>query len=207
MIDLRAMPLAGQYKMLAADPPWHFKSRTAIKSANPGSRRDAERHYATMSLDAIKALPVGEVAARDAHLLLWTTGPFLAATFEVIEAWGFRYSAIAFAWFKLKRSIEPRQLRLVDVAQFDFHVGLGHTTRHNVELCLLARRGSPRRESRKVREVIISPLREHSRKPEEFYERAEEYAVGPRLELFARQRRPGWDSWGNEVEKFAEAAE
>lgn len=204
MTDLLNLPRAGQYAMIAADPPWHFKARTALKMANPGSRRDVERHYETLSIDQIKALPVGDIAARDAHLLLWITGPMLVQGehLPIIKAWGFKPSSIAFTWVKLKRSIDTRQLRVVTTAESDLHVGLGLTTRKNAEFCILARRGNARRISKKVREIILAPVREHSRKPDQFYDRAREYAAGPYLEMFSRERRPGWDSWGLEVGKF-----
>lgn len=92
---------------------------------------------------------------------------------------------------------------LFGVTADDLHVGLGYTTRKNAEDCLLFRVGKPRRAARDVEEVIIAPLREHSRKPDEAIERIERFCDGPRLELFARQSlRPGWDMWGNEVGKF-----
>lgn len=197
----------GKYGAIVADPPWHFKARTALQVGNPTSRRDAERHYAVMGLDNICALPVRQLAAKDAHLFIWTTGPCLRQTFEVIEAWGFRYSAVAFTWVKLKRSHNPTQLRVLPTSEADLHVGLGLTTRKNAEFCLLARRGNARREAKNVREIILSPVREHSRKPDEAYDRVQRYCAGPYLELFSRQQRPGWDTWGNETTKFNEAAE
>lgn len=197
------LPLAGSYKMIVADPPWHFRTRTGLQMSNWTSRRDAEKHYKVMGIEDIMAMPVRDLAAKDAHLLLWTTGPCLRLAFDVIEAWGFRYSAVGFTWVKLKRSIDTRQLRLTATQESDLHVGLGLTTRKNAEFCLLARRGGARRESKKVREIILAPVREHSRKPDEFYRRAMEYAAGPYLDLFARERRPGWDSWGMEVDKFS----
>lgn len=196
---------AGKYKMIAADPPWHFRARTALQMTNWTSRRDAEKHYSVLGVEDIKALPVSDWAAKDAHLLLWTTGPCLPQAFEVIEAWGFRYSAVAFTWIKLKRSIDARQSRLLAFGEMDLHVGLGLTTRKNAEFCLLGRRGNAHRNSKRVREIILAPVREHSRKPEEFYRRSVEYADGPYLDMFSRQRRPGWDAWGNEVDKFESA--
>jgi N6-adenosine-specific RNA methylase IME4 len=155
-----------------------------------------------MGIDDIAALPVRDLAAPDAHLFLWATGPCLRQAFEVMEAWGFRYSAIAFTWVKLKRSHNPAQLRILPLADFDLHVGLGLTTRKNAEFCLLGRRGNARRNAKDIREIILSPVREHSRKPDEAYERVQRYCDGPYLELFARQQRRGWTAWGNETAKF-----
>lgn len=156
-----------------------------------------------MSIEDIAGLPVQALANDDAHLFLWTTGPFLRRAFDVIDAWGFKYSGIAFTWIKLRRSHNPLQMRALPLADYDLHVGLGLTTRKNAEFCLLARRGNARREAKDVREVILSPVREHSRKPDEAYARVERYCAGPYLDLFARERRPGWDAWGNETERFA----
>jgi N6-adenosine-specific RNA methylase IME4 len=197
----------GKYAAIAADPPWHFRARTALQVGNWTSRRDAEKHYAVMGLEDIKAMPVKDLAAKDAHLFIWTTGPCLRQTFEVIEAWGFRYSAVAFTWVKFKRSHNAMQLRIVPTIESDLHVGLGLTTRKNAEFCLLARRGNARRIAKNVREIILSPVREHSRKPDEAYARVERYCTGPYLELFARAPRAGWDVWGNQTDKFTEAAE
>lgn len=192
----------GGFRAIFADPPWHFRARTALQTRNFQCARDAEKHYPTMGLDDIAALPVKDIAAKDAHLFLWVTGPCLRHGFEVMEAWGFRYSAVAFTWVKLKRSIDTRQLRLTATAESDLHVGLGLTTRKNAEFVLLGRRGSARREAKNVREIILSPVREHSRKPDEAYRRVERYCVGPYLELFARTQREGWSAWGNETAKF-----
>lgn len=193
----------GRFGCILADPPWAFKSYTALTKANEKIRRDVEKHYPTMSLADIKALPVREVAARDAHLWLWTTGPFLPKAFEVIEAWGFRYSGSGLVWIKLKKSHE-KQLKLLSSEDMEreLAVGLGYTTRKNAEFCLLARRGNARRIDKSIREIVLSPLREHSRKPEVQYNRIERYCDGPRLEMFARNVRLGWHQWGNDTRKF-----
>lgn len=196
--DGRCRPPLGGWRLISADPAWHFRARTVLTKSNWVSRRDAEKHYPVMDLDDIKALPVPAMAAEDCHLFLWVTGPILEKAFEVIRAWGFRYSAIAFDWIKLKRNWPDG----APVTETDLHVGLGLTTRKNAEYCLLARRGNAKRLSRDVRAVIFSPRREHSRKPDDAFARMRRYAAGPYLELFARTRRPGWDCWGNQLDKF-----
>lgn len=204
MTDLLKLPHAGKYAMVAADPPWHFRARTALQMTNWTSRRDAEKHYSVLGIDDIAALPVKDIVADDAHLLLWITGPLFVEGkhLPIMKAWGFRPSSVAFTWVKLKRSLDTRQLRMTATQESDLHVGLGLTTRKNAEFCILGRRGNAKRLSKSVREIILSPVREHSRKPDEFYERAQQYAAGPYLELFSRQSRPGWDHWGNETGKF-----
>lgn len=186
---------------ILADPPWTFKSYA--KSKNPSSDRHVERHYATMALADIMALPIAALAApTGCHLFLWTTGPNLPQALEVMTAWGFKYSGIAFTWAKLKKSFDPNQLRVLPTAAGDFHTGLGFTTRKNCEFVLLGRRGNARRLSKSVRELIIAPRREHSRKPDEVHDRIEAYAAGPHLELFGRTSRKGWTVRGDEVGKF-----
>jgi N6-adenosine-specific RNA methylase IME4 len=187
------------YGAIAVDPPSHFSSYTAIQSQNPSSRRDNERHYSTMSFDQLAALPVAELASPEGcHLFVWTSGPFLPQALALIEAWRFRFSTRCFTWLKTRRTWNP----LEPLTESDFHVGLGLTVRHQTEHVLLARRGNCRRQAKDVREIIIAPRREHSRKPDEFFARVERYCEGPYVELFARARRRGWDCFGGEVDKF-----
>ncbi len=189
--------LAGQrFGAIAADPPWAFKVFAPPKEGQ--QNHNVERHYDTMALADIMAMPVRDIAAKDCHLFLWTTTPHLPSALKVIEAWGFKYSASAFVWIKQRRGFKANQLRFIPNAEADLHVGMGFTTRKNAEICLLARRGSPKRLSRSVREVIISPVREHSRKPDESYQRIEQYCAGPYLELFSRVDRQNWTTWGHQ---------
>ena len=186
------------YAAITADPASHFSSYTAIQSQNPSSRRDNERHYKTMSLEALATLPVWDLAAPDCHFFIWTSGPFLLNALHLIAAWRFKYSTRAFTWLKTKRSWDGHS----PLVEADFHIGLGLTVPHQTEFVLLARRGNCRREAKDVRELIIAPRREHSGKPDEFFRRVERYCSGPYLELFARERQPGWDAWGDEADKF-----
>ena len=198
-VSLLADLPADHFSCILADPPWFFRSRTEFIS-----KRDPRHHYkgGVMSITDIAALPVGAVAAKDAHLFLWVTGPCLEQAFGGIKAWGFRYSGVAFTWIKLKKSHDPNQLRILPTADGDFHVGLGFTTRKNAEFCLLARRGNAKRIAKNIRELIIAPRREHSRKPDETHQRIEQYTTGPYLELFGREQRPNWTVRGDETEKF-----
>jgi N6-adenosine-specific RNA methylase IME4 len=187
------------YGAIAADPASHFKSYTAIQSQNPQSRRDNERHYRVMAFDALAALPVRDLAAPDGcHLFLWTSGPFLPQALRLINVWGFKYSTRAFTWLKTKRGWDGHSSLL----ETDFHIGLGLTVRHQTEIVLLARRGNCRRQRKDIRELILAPRREHSRKPDEFYRRVEAYCAGPYCDLFAREQRAGWSCWGDEVDQF-----
>lgn len=145
------------------------------------------------------ALPVREVAAPACHLFLWATGPMLVHAIKLIHHWGFRYKAMGFVWVKLKRGTDEKLFYSVN----DLHVGLGLTTRHNAEFVLLAKRGHPPRIANDVREIILAPVKQHSRKPEEIYERIEAYCDGPRLELFPGRPRAGWTQWGNPLKEVA----
>jgi len=187
---------------IVADPPWHFRARTALQMTNWTSRRDAEKHYDVLGWEDIAKMPVASLAAKHCHLFLWATGPCLQQAFAVMEAWGFRYSSMAFVWVKLKRSHNPAQLRVLPTAESDLHVGLGLTTRHNAEFCLLGRSTQSKRRAKDVREVILSPVREHSRKPDEMYERVERYCDGPYLDLFAQQCLSNWAVWDNDADKW-----
>lgn len=182
----------GHYKVIATDVPWHFSTRSVR-----GQGRSPSRHYRTMTLADIMALPVEHLAADDCMLMFWTTGTHLEQAFAVLKAWGFKYSGMGFTWLKLKKRHAKPYFTDADV-----HAGTGYTSRKNQEFVLFARRGSPKRLRKDVREPIIEPRREHSRKPEQFYDRAVRLYDGPRVELFARQVREGWDSWGNETSRF-----
>ena len=197
-------PFAGlarrHYPCILADPPWHHKTQSP---KGEQSNRHPLRHYPTMTLEAIKALPVGDLAARDAHLFLWTTGPHLEVAFQVMAAWGFRYSSLAFVWVKRKKSAGDDHDAPLFMDRRDLFTGMGYTTRQNAELVLLGRRGRPVRLSKAIHQVIVAPRQEHSRKPAESHARIERYCAGPRLELFARASLPGWDCWGNDVNRFS----
>ena len=184
------------FACVAADPPWRFKSNSAEK---PG--RNAARHYATMTLAEIEALPVRDVIAKDCILWFWITGPLLVkgAHIPIMRAWGFEPTAVGFTWVKLNRNAQK-----LFFMQQDIFLGGGFTTRKNAEFCLIGKRGKSLRQSASVREVILSPLREHSRKPDEFFEAVEKYSAGSRIELFGRQSRPGWTVLGFEATKFDE---
>lgn len=142
-----------------------------------------------MSIDELCALPVEVLAAKDCLLFLWATFPMLPEALRLIKAWGFTFKTVGFLWLKLNRKSPT------------WFFGLGYWTRGNAELCLLAKRGRPRKYSSSVHQFIISPIEEHSKKPDITRDKIVELAGDlPRVELFARQQAPGWDVWGNEVE-------
>jgi N6-adenosine-specific RNA methylase IME4 len=180
-------PSERRYAVLYADPPWQF--RVYDENSSIASEHGAAGvHYPCMSTNAICALPVKELATDAAVLFLWTTAPHLPEALQVVAAWGFTYKRHA-VWVK------------------DW-IGLGYFVRSPHELLLVATRGdmpSPSPANRPS-SVIDAPRRGHSRKPDEAYEMIEQmYPELPKIELFARHTRPGWDAWGNEIPR--EAAE
>ncbi len=185
---------------ILADPPWHFE----VWSIDPDNKRvrHATAHYNTMPIKDIYALPVSDLAAPDCVLFMWVIWPMLEHGMKSIESWGFKYKTCGFAWMKADGS----QIQMFD-EEITPDMLTGYWTRANSEVCLLATRGKPKRLDAGVRQGIIAPRREHSRKPDGIHDRIERLVAGPYLELFARQKRPGWSAWGNQTDKFAEAAE
>lgn len=173
------------YNLIYADPCWRFDT---YSEAGAGKSPDA--HYDTMTIDEIAALPVGELAQGDCALALWVVDPLLDEGIRVLKHWGFQYKTVLFTWTKEKPSGKE-------------HLGPGYHTRANPEMCLLGMMGSVKRRDAGVRQWRHAAVREHSRKPDEFVTDLERlYGNIPRVELFTRTRRPGWDSWGKEVDKF-----
>lgn len=168
---------ANKYNIIYADPPWAF----TVWSNK--AQRHVSKHYSTMLSQDILDLPVKDLAADDAILLMWATFPNLPLALATIEAWGFTYKTNAFTWLKQNKKAST------------LFWGMGYYTRSNAEICLLATKGKPlERHSRKVHSVIVSPVEEHSKKPDETRKRiCELFGDLPRIELFARQYADGWD--------------
>lgn len=173
---------------IEADPPWAFATWS-----KKNQKRAAERHYPTMSFEEIINLPVEKLAKSDCALFLWAIAPMLQDAFMVMRHWGFEYKTIAFSWAKTTKATDwswaPK-----------YHMGTGYWTRANLEVCLLGTRGKPKRKNRGVRQLIVASRRRHSQKPTETKERIERLVAGPYLELFAREHRAGWSSWGNQLD-------
>ena len=154
----RRFSITKKYSVIYADPPWRYE-RSKVQGA-------AEKHYPTMSIDELCALPV----------------------LRLIRAWGFRYRTVAFVWLKRNRKSPS------------WFYGMGYWTRSNAEICLLATKGKPKRQSAGVHQFLISPIEQHSKKPDAAREKIVALMGDlPRIELFARQKTPGWDIWGNEL--------
>lgn len=167
-----------KYGVIYADPEWKFE----VYSRKTGMDRAADNHYPTSTTDEICARPVGDIAADDCVLFLCATAPMLPDALRVMEAWGFTYKS-HLIWRK------P-------------HVGTGYWFRNGHELLLVGTRGKipAPTPGTQFDSIINAPTAEHSEKPDRFYEIIEAYFPNlPKIELNARRRREGWDSWGNEV--------
>ena len=189
--QLKDLISAGKkYAVIYADPPWSFKVYSG-----KGKQRSADRHYDTASLDNIKALPIGNLAADDCALLMWCVMPEIPGALDVIKAWGFQYKTVAFTWVKTS------SVGAISAKGEGLHWGMGYWTRANTELCLLATKGTPKRQKKDVHQVVVSPVEEHSRKPDEVQVRIERLLDGPYLELFGRRATSGWTVWGNNISR------
>lgn len=190
-VELR--PSGGFGKMIA-DPPWQF----ALRSAK-GEEKSPQAQYACMDWETLARLPVELLAAPNCLLFMWATFPMLREALAVMDGWGFRY-VTGGAWHK--KTVHGKTA-----------FGTGYVLRSASEPFLIGARGQPHVRSRSVRNLIEATVREHSRKPDVQYDMMDMLAGDvPGIELFGRQRWPGWQVWGNEVGKFdieatAEAAQ
>lgn len=205
----------GHYGALLLDPPWAYMTYGG-KETLP-CRTDIDPYDVT-NLDELKALPVGELAAKNCVLFIWTFGAHLQQAIELGESYGFTYSTDFMVWVKTGKhdaAVRP--------------IGMGHWSRKQTEYVLMFTRGKPKRlpTGTSVRQLLeIDPIdlsdpdfddpvggayakplvyaarREHSRKPDETNGCVERLVAGPYAELFARRHLPGWDVWGREVSKF-----
>lgn len=183
--DLRDYTTGKKYKTIYADPPWQFQNRTG--KVAPEHKRLSR--YATLRLDEIKLLPVGEIADAKSHLYLWVPNALLPEGLEVMKAWGFEYKT-NLIWEKIRKDGQPDGR------------GVGFYFRNVTEMLLFGIKGEKNRTldaGRSQVNLLRSVKREHSRKPDEFVSLIEECSEEPRIELFARGTRDGWDMWGNQA--------
>ena len=172
-----------KYNVIYADPPWKYKTWTEGGGT-------AEKHYPTMKLDDIIKMKdtIEKISDNNCILFLWVTFPCLLEGLKVMKEWGFTYKTCGFNWVKRNKKSNT------------FFFGMGYWTRANSELCLIGTKGTIKRKSNKVFQIVDTPIEEHSKKPDIVRERIVEL-VGdiPRIELFARQTANNWDCWGNEI--------
>lgn len=175
-----------KYNIVLADPPWKYNTRN-----NPNTKfgGGANGHYPCLSVDEIKAFNVDSITEDNSALFLWITFPRLREGLDVLKAWGFDYRTVAFTWVKTnKKNNNP-------------FFGIGYYTKSNAEICLLGIKGKMKVVSNYVSQIVLSPKSIHSAKPPEIHDRIVQlFGDIPRVELFARNPKNGWDVFGNQVE-------
>jgi N6-adenosine-specific RNA methylase IME4 len=186
-----------RYRTIVADPPWRYTKNPPPKGKGGrfpltnGGGASAEDHYPTMTTDAMQDIDVAGLAADDAHLYCWVTNPVLLrqrpeimghiSAPAVVRAWGFEPMALL-TWHKTGPP------------------GMGFYFRGQTEHVIFAIRGkAPIPPAARLRNLFESPRRGHSEKPELFLDLVEQVSPAPRIELFARRQRFGWDTWGDEA--------
>lgn len=176
-----------KYQIILADPPWAYKQKQMnFQTYNSGKGNKYTNavtdHYKTMTNEEIKALHIANITDTDCLLFLWVTSPNLDIGIEVGKAWGFEFKTVAFVWEKQRTNY-------------------GFYTLSSCELCLVFKKGKiPKRGANNIRQFISEKLRKHSQKPEIVRENLiKMYPDANRIELFAREKVEGWDTWGNEI--------
>lgn len=176
-----------KYSLILADVPWPYNSRAPHAKTRFGG--GAMQQYPVMTVAEIKALPVSDIAEKDTVLFFWATWPHLETALEVIDAWGFDYKTVGFNWLKQNKRGEG------------LFFGTGFYSKSGSEPCLLATRGKTLKPaSNSISSSVLAPVRAHSQKPPLVHERIEKlYPELTKVELFARNIRPGWTCIGNEL--------
>ena len=192
-----------KYNIVYADPPWKYENERDHNPALGGMK------YDTMSIEDLCKLPVKDIADKDCLLFLWTTFPKLEECFIVINSWGFHYTTCAFRWIKLNKNSDP-----LNFSNRDLYSGLGSWVNGNEEVCLLAKKGHPKRFNKSVKQLtpavddfndllpedVYYPLQGHSVKPLIIRDKIVKLAGDlPRIELFATQPSNDWDTWGSSL--------
>ena len=171
------------YDLIVIDPPWRFRTWSETNQAKSPSR-----HYELMHTEDIMALPVGRLAQRDCVLLCWATGAMYPHALDCVKAWGFEHKS-QMIWRKVTAAGKSA-------------MGTGYWSRSMHEPVIIATMGKPTK-IRGFPSLFDGVRREHSRKPDEFYEMVERHSIGiRRADLFSRQSRKGWDGFGFETGKF-----
>ena len=175
--DIMKLGSSGKkYKIILADPPWSYQFGRVGHEYKHGSAAK----YETMSVETLCSLNVCDITNKNSVLFLWATTPLLPDAFTLMTAWGFKYKT-AIYWRKI------------------MSLGMGFWFRGQVEVCLMGIKGSIKAFHSQKPNFIQSKVRKHSQKPDELYSIIEELNLNPKIELFARQRREGWDVYGNEL--------
>lgn len=177
-----------KYNIIYADPAWRYDNSEGKRALRTDKlKRKCGRYtYPSMTDNEIMALPISQIADKECVLFLWSTMPKLESAFKVINAWGFQYKCCAFSWVKTTSQ--------------GLYSGLGNWTLGNIEVCLLATHRTFPKRHKPVKQIVLSSVGHHSQKPPEVRKRIVQLLGDlPRIELFAREKIEGWDSWGNQL--------
>ena len=180
--------LAFDYRTVVVDPPWHYGDRL------PGPKRGASKFYDTMSVEQIASLDL-PINREGAHVYLWTTNSFLRDALEIMAGWGVAYKTMI-TWVKVKKAASGGEVLNPE----DVRIGMGHSWRGATEHCLFGVVGRLPALVRDQHNVIVATRGEHSRKPDTFYEKVVRLSPGPRLNMFARSAREGFDGQGDQYD-------
>ena len=180
-IETGKMPeLLGLYDVISVDPPWNYEGQNKNVTSYDSVGRRVANPYPEMSNEEIKKIDLPLM--KDAVVFLWTTHKFLPVAFEILKEWGLEYKA-TLVWNKQK-------------------IGMGAWFRMQCEFCLVGIKGKPYWNNTSYRDIINESRREHSRKPEFFYEMVNNITLGRKLDYFSREKRRGWSVYGNDLNKF-----
>jgi|TARA_R110002072_G_scaffold266244_1_gene425086 N6-adenosine-specific RNA methylase IME4 len=178
-----------KYNIIYADPPWHYGSKSAVNNTISSDIKPLSDHYNTMKLKELTALPVKNITKEDAACFMWVTDSHIDEALEVLKSWGFKYKTIVFNWVKT-------------TSKGNYCKNVAPWTMKSSEICLLGIKGAMTKykQANNIESLVVSERKKHSQKPQEVRNRIELlFGELPRIELFARQKTEGWDSWGNEV--------
>lgn len=171
-----------KYNIILADPPWEYQQFSDSKQGA------VKAQYQTMNMEELYKMEVSKIADDNCILFMWATFPKLKEALSLIEKWGFEYKTVAFVWVKKNKS------------GIGYFHGIGFHTASNAEIVLLSKKGDLKRRDKGIKQLVFASLTNHSAKPHEVYSRIERlYGNLPRIELFSRHKREGWDVWGLEA--------
>lgn len=188
--ELEQKESAKKYRVIYADPPWNYGSKSAVNNTKGSEHKPLSDHYSTMSLNELKQLPIKSMTKDDAACFMWVTDSHLDEAIEIFKAWGFKYKTIAFNWVKT-------------TSKGNYCKNVAPWTMKSSEICLLGTKGAMTKykEANNIESLVIAERTKHSRKPEEVRKRIEQlFGDQNKLEMFARKSSDGWDVFGNEVD-------
>lgn len=196
---------SGPFSTVVADPPWdysHKMSAGGTSGYSPvhhsrGGTRGARNHYSTLKLEQLKLLPVNGLVGETAHLYLWTTGAFMAEAYELALHWGFQPKGVI-PWVKTKRDAVNAIARTGDLLA-GVRMGMGVYVRWCTEFVVFGVKGKLPTLRNDALGITFGPRSKHSEKPDEMYDLIRSLSPEPRIDLFARSHRIGFDAWGDEV--------